>query len=239
MAAARARRAVASVGHGAALRQVAGKAQWLWNQPLMAKLDTLSLAYYRVKTQVFYRRVFKSLGPGTTIRRPLMISHPEYITVGKNVLIRDGARLETPMTRPGRAPDLRIGDNTNIEQNVHIICHNRVHIGPNVSITGHCAIVDVTHPYEDIANGTKIGARIQDDDAAVEIGAGSFIGYGSVILPNTRIGRHVVVGANSVVTRDVPDYSVVSGVPARLVRRYDSTLGRWVGVARAEAGEAR
>ena len=239
MAAGPAQRAVTRGERRGALRHALSKARRLWNEPLPAKLDALALAYYRVKTQLYYRRVFKSLGAGATIRRPLMITHPEYITVGMNVLIREGVRLETPRTRPDRVPDLRIGDNTNIEQNVHIICHNRVHIGANVSITGHCAIVDVTHPYEDIANRTKIGARIQDDDAVVEIGAGSFIGYGSVILPNTRIGRHVVVGANSVVTRDVPDYSVVSGVPARLVRRYDSALGRWVGVAGAEAGEAR
>jgi acetyltransferase-like isoleucine patch superfamily enzyme len=205
----------------------------------MSRVNALSHAYHHLKTQVFYRRLFKSLGSGTTIRRPLMITHPEYIRVGKNVLIRDGVRLEITRSHPDRIPDLRIGDNTNIEQNVHIICHNRVHIGPNVSVTGHCAIVDVTHPYEDIVSPTKIGARVQDDDAIVEIGAGSFIGYGSVILPNTRIGRHVVVGANSVVTRDVPDYSVVSGAPARVVRRYNSTLGRWVDVERAQAGEAR
>src|SRR6476469_2083304 len=124
MAAGTAQRAVARGGRGQALRRAVGKAKRLWSQPLPAKLDALSLAYYRVKTQVYYRRVFKSLGPGATIRRPLMITHPEYITVGKNVLIRDGVRLETPRTRPDRAPDLRIGDNTNIEQNVHIICHN-------------------------------------------------------------------------------------------------------------------
>jgi len=52
----------------------------------------------------------------------------------------------------------------------------------------------------------------------VRIGAGSWIGYGSVVLPGAHIGRHVVIGANSVVTGTIPDYSVAAGVPARVIK---------------------
>jgi acetyltransferase-like isoleucine patch superfamily enzyme len=55
----------------------------------------------------------------------------------------------------------------------------------------------------------------------VEIGAGSWLGHGSIVLPGARIGRHVVIGAGSVVTGVIPDFSVAVGVPARVVRRYD------------------
>jgi acetyltransferase-like isoleucine patch superfamily enzyme len=114
---------------------------------------------------------------------------------------------------------LTIGSNTNFEQGVHIICHNRIKIGRDVSITGRCAIVDVSHPY----NGPieeKIGNLIADEDSFVEIGDGAFLGYGAVILPNVRIDKRAVIGANSVVTRDVPDFAIAAGAPAKVIRIY-------------------
>lgn len=64
----------------------------------------------------------------------------------------------------------------------------------------------------------------------VEIGSGCWIGKNAVIVGNVRIGRNSVVGANSVVNRDVPDYCVVAGAPAVVVKRYDAILGSWVKV---------
>jgi acetyltransferase-like isoleucine patch superfamily enzyme len=77
----------------------------------------------------------------------------------------------------------------------------------------------------------KIGLRIDDEDSFVEIGEGSFIGFGTVVLPNVRIGRYVVIGANSVVDHDIPDYSVAAGVPAVVLKRYDFTKEAWVKVS--------
>ncbi|MDR3548197.1 MAG: DapH/DapD/GlmU-related protein, partial [Candidatus Pacebacteria bacterium] len=73
--------------------------------------------------------------------------------------------------------------------------------------------------YRHISTG-NVGALIVDEDSYVEIGDGSFIGYGAVILPNVRIGKRAVIGANSVVTHDVPDFSVVAGSPAKVIRTY-------------------
>src|SRR5262249_39304089 len=121
-----------------------------------------------------------------------------------------------------------VGDNVNLEQNVHIVCHNRIRIGNNVSITGNCAIVDVTHPCFEVHTGVKIGSTILDQDSFVEIDDGAFIGYGAVILPNVRIGKCAVIGANSVVCRDVPPYSIAGGVPARLLKQYDFVRDTWM-----------
>lgn len=153
------------------------------------------------------------------IIHPMLILNGDCIAIGDRVLIRDGARLEALRDPYGRKPRLTVGSDTNIEQGVHIVCHCRVNIGSKVSITGRCAIVDVTHPYAGIED-SKIGAAILDEDSYVEIGDGAFLGYGSVILPNVKIGRGAVVGANSVVTRDVPDYAVVAGSPAKVIRVY-------------------
>ena len=87
-------------------------------------------------------------------------------------------------------------------------------------------ITDQNHGYEDVSR--PISQQSQPERAVV-IGDGSWLGYGAVVLPGVTIGKHVVIGANAVVTQDIPDYSVAVGSPARVIRRHDSDLG-WVTV---------
>jgi acetyltransferase-like isoleucine patch superfamily enzyme len=73
------------------------------------------------------------------------------------------------------------------------------------------------HGYEDL--GLPISRQVMPERPVV-VGAGSWLGYGTVVLPGARIGRHVVVGANSVVVGDLPDHCVAVGTPARVIRRH-------------------
>lgn len=191
------------------------------------KLNFLALFGARLKTRLFYRYFFGSVGQGSAIFKPLLVSNPRRIFVGQKVLIRDGARLEVVQV-PGGDARLLIGDNVNIEQNVHVVCGSNISIGNNVTITGQVAIVDIVHPYEDIENDIKIGARIDCIGNYVAIGDGAFIGFGAVILPNVKIGAHAVVGSLSVVTRDVPDYSVVAGNPAKVIKKFCFETNKWM-----------
>ena len=184
--------------------------------------------FYRLKGVLVYKLLFGQFGSGSIVRRPLLIHNPQFIHIGDRVLIRDGVRLEALQDKPSRVPMLKIGNDTNIEQNVHIVCHSRVEIGKEVSITGHCCIVDVTHPYDDVSTSGKVGARIKDEDSFVTIGDASFLGFGAVVLPNVHIGKRCVIGALSVVTADVPDYCVAAGSPARVIKQYDPTTRAWV-----------
>jgi acetyltransferase-like isoleucine patch superfamily enzyme len=199
----------------------------LFDAPVSTKIAAFTYLYWRIKTCLFYRFLFKRIGHECVIYRPMIINNADCIELGDRVNIRDGVRLEAIRDPYGRIPSLTIGSNTNIEQGVHIICHNRVRIGRDVSITGRCAIVDVTHPYQDI-NSEKVGNLIADDNSFVEIGDGAFLGYGAVILPNVRIGRRSVIGANSVVTHDVPDFAVAAGAPAKVIKVYSQVLQKWV-----------
>lgn len=183
---------------------------------------SLDNTYYRLKGRFFYRALFRAFGRQSTIRKPLLIAYPECIAIGDRVHIRNGARLE--IVKDGvNNPLMTIGPDTNIEQNVHIVCHCRVAIGSGVSITANCAIVDTNHPYDSPGNPLKIGARISTEPSFVEIGDNCFIGVGAVILPNVRIGSNAVVGANAVVTRDVPPNTVVAGSPAVVVKTYQAS----------------
>jgi acetyltransferase-like isoleucine patch superfamily enzyme len=165
-----------------------------------------------------HRRVFRQFGRGSFMIRPIQILNPRYISIGRNVRIRNHLRLEA--IDKLRQPDLVIGDHCNIEQDVHIICSSRVHIGSHCSITARCAIVDTSHPFRHIGVHAKIGDQLNPEPASVVIGDGCFLGIGVVIQPDVRLGRRCVVGANAVVLAgDYPDGSVLAGVPARVVGR--------------------
>ena len=155
------------------------------------------------------------MGSGCIIRHYVALQGTQFMSLGDCVHIRDGVRLEACVTSRLRRPDLTIGSGTSLEQNVHIVCHNRINIGRNVMIGAHCAIVDTSHDFRHRRPGEKAVALI-DDDAEVEIGDGAFLGVGVVVLPGVRIGVNAVIGANSVVTRDVPDGCTAAGVPARV-----------------------
>jgi acetyltransferase-like isoleucine patch superfamily enzyme len=209
-------------------RSINSKIRSFLVSPFPEKINALELAFYRLKGILYYRRVFGSFGSGSVLYKPMMLSNPRFMHIGKNVVIRKGARLEAIVSVLDNPPELCIGDNVNIEQNVHIVCHSRIIVGNEVSITGHCAIVDVTHPYQDVHSPLKIGDRILAERSFVEIGDGSFLGFGTTILPNVRVGSNCVIGAHSLVIRDVPDYSVASGNPVKVRRRYNAARGEWV-----------
>lgn len=196
-------------------------------RPVYDQANQLRRLWFRLKTKVFYARFFGAIGPGTLIFKPVLIAGPKDMYLGAKVMIQPGVRLETVRSSPDRTPRLEIHDNANLEQHCQIVCHNRVTIGRNVSVAANCCIVDVTHPYGDPNGSSKFADRVQDDDAEVVVGEGSFIGFGSVVLPGVHIGRHAVIGANSVVTRDIPDYCVAAGVPARVQKRFNPQSRTW------------
>lgn len=206
--------------------------EW-WKRSPVEKAASFRHRYWAAKTRIYYGPQFRSLGKRTVIYDPMMITHPEYIALGDQILIRDGVRLEVIRDRSNRVPELSIGSNTGIEQNVHIVCHSRIRIGAGVAIAARCAIVDVSHDFRSIDSNLRIALRIVDENSFVEIGDGAFLGYGAVILPNVRIGRNAVIGANSVVNRDVPDFGVAAGVPATLLEVYDQENRKWVRAARS------
>lgn len=127
-------------------------------------------------------------------------------------------------------PALVIGDRCVIGARCSIIAHSGIDIGDDVWMGEDVFITDANHGYEDMAE--PIGRQIADAEPVV-VGAGSWLGHGAVVLPGTRIGRHVVVAACSVVRGSVPDHCVVAGTPARMVRRREDD-GRWRRIERQD-----
>jgi acetyltransferase-like isoleucine patch superfamily enzyme len=99
----------------------------------------------------------------------------------------------------------------------HIVGHQSITIEDDVISGPYIYVTDQNHVYSDVS--VPIARQWPANDP-VRIGSGSWLGANAVILPGTDIGRNVVVAANSVVRGHVPDFSVVAGAPAKVVRRH-------------------
>lgn len=171
-----------------------------------------------------FSRSFKGYGTGANIYFPENIIGDEYITIGDNVYLGYGASILV-MKTDNHEPDLTIGDDSKIRRFFHIVCINKVTIGSNVLIADNVLIVDNAHGYEDVDLPIRLQPLVPL--SSVEIGDGTWLGE-NVCVIGAKIGKHSIVGSNSVVLNDIPDYSVVVGSPARVVKQYDSETGSWI-----------
>jgi acetyltransferase-like isoleucine patch superfamily enzyme len=171
-------------------------------------------------------RRFGRFGVGSLISFPWVTVYNEhYIEIGDNTMIGPYCAISAGMM-PGQtcvtSPVVRIGNRCLIGRGSGIVGHLAIDIGDDVWTGHHVYITDQNHGYEDV---TRPISRQTQPERPVSIGDGSWLGTGTVVLPGASIGRHVAVGANSVVTGTLPDFCVAVGAPARVVRQYDPHSG--------------
>jgi carbonic anhydrase/acetyltransferase-like protein (isoleucine patch superfamily) len=162
---------------------------------------------------------FGHIGAGSVICfPPNAIFNERYIHIGAGTMFGPQITLSAGMV-PGQRmvsdPVISVGDRCLIGKGSGIVGHLQIVIGDDVWTGHHVYITDQNHGYSD--PDLPISKQVMPE-RPVSIGDGSWLGHGTVVLPGATIGRHVVVGANSVVTGPLPDYSVAAGVPARVIK---------------------
>jgi serine acetyltransferase len=171
---------------------------------------------------------FGAFGRGSCLAFPTgAVFGERWIHIGQDTLIGPHVSISAGMV-PGQAmvtdPVVRVGDRCMIGRGSHIVGHFEIDIGDDVHTGPYVYVTDQNHGYED---PDKVVHVQWPSDDPVRIGAGSWLGTGVVVLPGSRLGRNVVVGAGAVVRGTFPDHCVIAGVPARIVRRYVPGSG-WV-----------
>ncbi len=150
---------------------------------------------------------------------PNTLFNEQYIHIGSGTMFGPQITLSAGMV-PGQRmitdPVISIGDRCLIGKGSGIVGHLRIEIGNDVWTGHHVYITDQNHGYADL--DIPIAQQVMPE-RPVKIGDGSWLGHGTVVLPGATIGRHVVVGANSVVTGNLPDNCVAAGVPARVIKQ--------------------
>ena len=152
------------------------------------------------------------------------------------VWVSSGTWLNIPDIPRRGEPAIILEDGVKFQRRSIVSAKNNIHIKRNTICGPSALIMDHNLAFEDVTvpichQGTTQGGRIRIEE-------GCWIGFGAVVVcdhGDLVIGRNSVVGANSVVTRSMPPYSVVSGNPVKIVKQYDPSKGKWVlGSVRAE-----
>jgi acetyltransferase-like isoleucine patch superfamily enzyme len=149
---------------------------------------------------------------------PAALFNESYIRIGSNTIVGPHVTLSVGMA-PGQVMTeptvVSIGDRCLIGRGSGIVGHLSIVIEDDVWTGHNVYITDQNHGYLD--PDLPISRQMMPEKP-VRIGAGSWLGFGTVVLPGAQIGSHVVIGANSVVTGTIPDYTVAAGCPARVVK---------------------
>ncbi len=159
--------------------------------------------------------------PGGRIVRPRFISVGNHVRIGKNTDI-----YVHPDSPDSKRYLIEIGDHAHIGNYNIIGARNSVVLEENVLLGPRVIIVDHSHRYEDVEVPVKLQGVTEGGRVRLE--RDCWVGANVFILPNVTIGRHAIIGANSVVNRDIPPYSIAVGAPAKVVKRYDFDLKKWV-----------
>lgn len=162
------------------------------------------------------------------IRFPVIIRGKKYIYFGSNITMGGRCRIEVHGNHKNKR--LIFGENVNMGYDVRISCSDKIEIGNNVLMGSKVLIIDNCHgkysgEEQDSPNTPpnkrKLVAR------PISIKDNVWIGENSVIQMGVTIGYGSIVAANTVVTKDVPEKSMVAGAPARIIKKYDERLKVW------------
>lgn len=174
---------------------------------------------------LYYKCRLGSFGAKSRIYSPLHIDGKKNIYIGKDVVVQYKTWLAAVPLTGSSVCKLIVDDGCRIGHFCHIYSTKSIHIGSNCLLADKIYISDNLHSYNDISIPILKSGIIQKKE--VEIGEGSWLGE-NVCVIGASIGKHCVVGANSVVTKDIPDFSVAVGAPAKVIKSFDFHLNEWV-----------
>lgn len=175
-------------------------------------------------TRLFYREA-------RLIRFPFDIRGRRFVQIGKNFTTGVGCRLEACPTNSNSGKTLEIGNNVQINDNVHITAMSSVSIGDNVLLASKIYISDCTHGIYEGGNQDSSPLTPPQDRVfstkRVLLHDNVWVGEFVSILPGVEIGKGSIIGANSVVTKSIPAYSIAVGTPARVIKKYNFKTKIW------------
>ena len=175
-------------------------------------------------TKIFYPQ-------SRILRIPIYIRGQRYIDLGKGLTTGPNLRIDAfPHMIGGSNQVLKIGDDVEINDYVHIAAVLNIEIGSHVLIASKVFITDHNHGNYTGSNQSHPMEHPKDrklDAKPVKIEDNVWIGEYVTILPGVTVGRGSIIGTSSVVTRDIPPYTIAVGIPAKVIKRYNEQKGIW------------
>lgn len=190
--------------------------------PILKRL-ILNFIMHPIKTRPqWWIRLFQPFylkrGKGSVIYRSVRKDLPPFnkFQLGKYSIIEDYSCLNNAVG------NIIIGDYCRIGLSNTVI--GPITIGNRVNISQNVVLIGLDHGYQDITKGIiEQGVTT----SPIVIGDDTIIGANTVILPGVTIGKHCFIGAGCVVTKDIPDYCVAVGNPAKIIKQYSTETNQW------------
>jgi acetyltransferase-like isoleucine patch superfamily enzyme len=176
---------------------------------------------------ILYRPTGAVLGDSSYIYPPSRLPFREHLSVGRNTIIRPDSYLcPLRMYREQQFSSyISIGNNVYIGDHAFFVAIHSITLEDGCVVSENVYITDNAHGLH--PERGPIMEQPLESKGPVHIGRNSFIGYRACIMPGVTLGEHCIVGANSVVTRSFPGYSMVAGCPARLIKSYSKSTKSW------------
>jgi len=174
---------------------------------------------------------FDSFGRRTSIHYSCDIRRPmsKYISLGDEVFLAPDIWLNVPLDMPHSEPAIILKKGCKIGRRSSISARNYICLEEHVLLAPSVLIMDHNHEYSN--PNEPIHAQGVTEGGKITIGRNCWLGHGAVIFCGSGelvLGHNCVVGANAVVTKSFPPCSILGGNPAKIVRSYDATSGRWL-----------
>jgi acetyltransferase-like isoleucine patch superfamily enzyme len=194
-------------------------------KPLSRLFVSVYRASIRARAKIFSLLIsgaFASFGKKTVLMYPLRLVGEERIAIGDHVFIGPGSWLQALPDGENQSIAVSIGKGTSVVGACVISAVRSVTLEENVLLAANVYISDHIHKYTEA--GIPVMAQGVDKIQPVLIKRGAWLGQNVVICPGVTVGMGAVVGANSVVTKSIPDYCVAAGAPARVLKEIPSLM---------------
>lgn len=181
-----------------------------------------------IKNVVYVIRTRIIVPHARMIRFPIIIRGKKYIDFGTN--LTTGARCRIEVHGNHHEKKIIFGKNVNMGYDVRMTCSSKIVIGDNVLIGSRVLIIDNSHGkysghQQDIPSTPPNERKIVT--APLEIADNVWIGENVVIQMGVKVGYGSIIAANSVVTKDIPEKSIVAGAPAKVIKIYNDKNKEW------------
>lgn len=172
-----------------------------------------------------WQECFGYFGKEALIEYPSILQEPSRIFIGDGTIIMKNSRIQNYDGKSNKADGIFIGNGCFLGFNLTLLNSGKIVIGDSVLMASNILISSENHGMNPESEIPYMDQPLISND--VEISDGVWIGQNVCILPGVHIGKKSIIGAGSIVSKSIPDYSIAVGNPAKVIKKYNFNIHKW------------